>query len=181
MGKIAVHEFISLDGVIEDPRWTFDFGFDPAMGEAIFEVTARSEAILLGRRTYEMFYPAWSTRTEADDPGAPFFNDTPKYVVSGTLENPEWQNTTVVGPYSADAIRALKDQVDGTIYVSGSGRLVDGMIADGLVDELHLFTFPVALGSGQRLFENGVSSKFTLTAADNYPNGVVHLAYGRAE
>src|SRR5436305_13814595 len=90
MGKIAVHEFISLDGVIEDPRWTFDFGFDPKMGEAIFDVTARSKAILLGRRTYEMFYPAWSTRTAEDDPGAPFFNDTPKYVVSGTLEDPEW-------------------------------------------------------------------------------------------
>src|SRR5436190_9491096 len=143
MGKIAVHEFISLDGVIEDPRWTFDFGFDPAMGEAIFEVTARSEAILLGRRTYEMFYPAWSTRTEADDPGAPFFNDTPKYVVSGTLTNPTWRNSKIIGAYDADTIRDLKAGVDGDIYVSGSGTLVRAMLADGLVDGLNLFVYPL--------------------------------------
>jgi dihydrofolate reductase len=78
MGTIAVHEFITLDGVIESPTWTFEFGFDPKMGETIGAVTAKSNAILLGRTTYEMFYPAWSTRTVDDDPGAPFFNETPK-------------------------------------------------------------------------------------------------------
>ena len=85
MGRIAVHEFISLDGVIEDPRWTAAYPFDPKMGAAIGAIVRDAAGILLGRRTYEMFYPAWSTRTVEDDPGAPFFNDTTKYVVSGTL------------------------------------------------------------------------------------------------
>ena len=85
MGAIHVHEFMSLDGVIDAPTWTFDYGFDPKMGEALGAVTERCRAILLGRTTYEMFEPAWSTRTVEDDPGAPFFNDTTKYVVSSTL------------------------------------------------------------------------------------------------
>src|SRR3954453_23486208 len=85
MGEIHVHEFMSLDGVIDTPTWTFEYGFDPQMGEAIGAATQRSTGILLGRTTYEMFEPAWSTRTEEDDPGAPFFNDTTKYVASGTL------------------------------------------------------------------------------------------------
>jgi dihydrofolate reductase len=178
MGTIAVHEFMSLDGVIEDPRWTFDYGFDPKMGDTIAEVTGRSRAILLGRTTYEQFYPAWSTRTAEEDPGAPFFNDTPKYVVSSTLSSPEWKNTTVLGPYSANTIRGLKERTDGGIYVSGSGRLVRAMLADGLVDELHLFTYPVALGAGQRLFAEGTGSiKLDLAGCERYDNGVLHLDY----
>jgi dihydrofolate reductase len=180
MGKIAVHEFVSLDGVYENPVWTFEFGFDPKMGETIGSMTQGSDAILLGRRTYEMFYPAWSTRTAEDDPGAPFFNDTTKYVVTGTLENPEWNNTTVLGPYSAEAIREVKEQSTG-IYVSGSGTLVRGMLADGLVDELHLFVYPIALGSGEKLFPEAESqTKLSLLQTDAYANGVVHLAYGPA-
>ncbi len=85
MGPIRVHEFMSLDGVIDTPSWTFEFGFDPRMGEAIGKVTADSDGILLGRTTYEMFEPSWSKRTAEEDPGAPFFNDTTKYVVSSTL------------------------------------------------------------------------------------------------
>jgi dihydrofolate reductase len=175
---IVVHEFISLDGVYEDPRWTFDFPVDAKMFEAVGERTARSEGILLGRRTYEMFYPAWSTRTAEDDPGAPFFNDTTKYVVSSTLENPEWQNTTVLGPYDPGALRSLKEQVDGDLYVSGSGTLVRGMLADGLVDELLLFVFPVARGAGERLFaQEGGPTKLALAEASAYDNGVVLLSY----
>jgi len=180
MGKIAAHEFISLDGVYENPSWTFDFGFDPKMGETLAAITSESDAILLGRRTYEMFYPAWSTRTADDDPGAPFFNETAKYVVSGTLDNAPWNNSTILGPYNADVIRELKDRTNG-IYVSGSGSLVRGMLADGLVDELHLFVFPVALGSGERLFtDNESSMKLSLIKSDTYDNGVVHVAYGPA-
>src|SRR5205085_5451599 len=134
--------------------------------------------ILLGRATYEMFEPAWSTRTVEDDPGAPFFNDTTKYVVSGTLANPTWRNSQVVGSYDADAIRALKDEVDGDLYVSGSGTLVRAMLADGLVDELHLFVFPLALGGGQRLFaDGGGQTKLALAGSEAYDSGVVHLAY----
>jgi dihydrofolate reductase len=180
MGKIAVHEFISLDGVYENPSWTFEFGFDPKMGETIGALTQGSDAILLGRNTYEMFYPAWSTRSADDDPGAPFFNETAKYVVSGTLQNAEWNNSTILGAYDPGAIRELKEKSNG-VYVSGSGTLVRAMLADGLVDELHLFTFPIALGSGERLFtEKDASTKLSLLETDAYDNGVVHLAYGPA-
>jgi dihydrofolate reductase len=178
MGSIAVHEFITLDGVIDDPSWTFEFGFDPRMGEAIAAITGPSRAILLGRRTYEMFAPVWSTRTAADDPGAPFFNDTPKYVVSSTLRSVEWRNSTVLGPYSAEAVRGLEERVDGGIYVSGSGTLVRAMLADGLVDALHLFVFPVALGAGQRLFASDMgATRFELAGSETYDNGAVHLEY----
>src|SRR5436305_7886579 len=123
---------MSLDGVIDAPTWTFDYGFDPRMGEAIGAVTERCRGILLGRTTYEMFEPAWSTRTVEDDPGAPFFNDTTKYVVSSTLESGTWRNSEIVGPYDAGANRKLKEKVEGNLYVSGSGTLVRAMLADGL-------------------------------------------------
>jgi dihydrofolate reductase len=178
MGGIHVHEFMSLDGVIDTPMWTFDYGFDPQMGEAIGELTKRSDGILLGRTTYEMFAPAWSTRTVEDDPGAPFFNDTTKYVVSGTLTDASWSNSEIVGAYDPDAIRALKDRVDGDLYVSGSGTLVRAMLADGLVDGLHLFVFPLTRGAGPRLFpEDAAPGKLQLEASDTYDNGVVYLSY----
>ena len=129
MGAIHVHEFVSLDGVIDAPTWTFDYGFDPKMGAAIAAVTERCRGILLGRTTYEMFEPAWSKRTAEDDPGAPFFNDTPKYVVSASLTTATWRNSKLIGPYDSDMIRSLKDEVDGDLYVSGSGMLVRAMLA----------------------------------------------------
>lgn len=181
MGNIAVHEFISLDGVIEDPRWTMDYPFDPRMGQAIAGLMGASKALLLGRRTYEMFAPAWSGRTAEQDPGAPFMNDTTKYVVTSTLASADWSNSEILGPYSADSIRALKARVDGNLYVSGSGKLVQAMLADGLVDELHLFVFPVVLGSGQRLFPEGTDPiKLSLGGSETYDSGVVHLTYVQA-
>ena len=181
MGAIKVHEFITVDGVYENPSWTFGFGFDPKMGETLAAITGSCQAILLGRRTYEMFAPAWSTRTAEEDPGAPFFNETPKYVVSGSLTTADWNNSTVLGPYSADTLRGVKDKVDGDIYVSGSGTLVRAMLGDGLVDELHLFVYPVARGGGQRLFaDHGPETRFALAESEAYSNGVVHLSYGAA-
>ena len=178
MGAISVHEFISLDGVIDAPVWTFDYGFDPKMGEALAAVTGRSRGILLGRTTFEMFEPAWSTRTVEDDPGAPFFNDTTKYVVSSTLSDPTWQNSEVIGAYDAGRIQRLKDEVDGDLYVSGSGTLVRAMLADGLVDRLHLFLYPTTRGAGPRLFPpESPPSNLRLGACERYDNGVVYLAY----
>jgi len=178
MGEIHVHEFMSLNGVIDAPVWTFDYGFDPKMGEAIGAVTERSSGILLGRVTYTMFEPAWSTRTVEDDPGAPFFNDATKYGVSGTLTEATWRNSELVGPYDPDAIRRLKDEADGDLYVSGSGMLVRAMLEDGLVDELHLFVFPLTRGEGPRLFPADASPrKFSLARTESYDNGVVYLAY----
>jgi dihydrofolate reductase len=176
LGALHVHEFMSMDGVIDAPTWTFDYGFDPGQGETLGAVTERCRGILLGRTTYEMFEPAWSTRTAEDDPGAPFFNDTTKYVVSGTLTDPTWRNSTVVGPYDPATIRKLKDEVDGDLYTSGSGTLVRAMLADGLVDELHLWVYPLTRGTGPRLFAEGAPpTTMTLAASEQYPNQVLYL------
>ena len=178
MGSIRVHEFVSVDGVFENPSWTAPYGFPDELGQAIGAVTAASYAILLGRRTWEMFWPAWSTRTVEQDPGAPFFNDTRKYVVSATRRSAdEWQNSTVLGGYDPDAVRRLKDETEG-IYISGSGTLVRGLLADGLVDELHLIVYPVVLGAGAKLFPEGAPrTPLALASSEAYDNGVVYLAY----
>jgi dihydrofolate reductase len=178
MGAIKVHEFMSLDGVIDAPTWTFDYGYDPKMGEAIAAAMAGCQGILLGRATYEMFEPAWSQRTVDDDPGAPFFNDTTKYVVSSTLTTTTWRNSQLLGPYDADTISQLKSDVDGDLYVSGSSTLVHALLADGLIDELHLFVYPLTRGSGPRLFpEDAAPRKLSLAASASYDNGVIYLNY----
>jgi len=177
VGTIRVHEFMSLDGVIDAPTWTFEYGFDPRMGEAIGAAMNGADAILLGRNTYEMFEPAWSVRTADDDPGAPFMNDTEKYVVSSTLDTPTWRNSTALGAYDPDAIRALKDKTSG-IYVSGSGTLVRALIGDGLVDELHLCVYPLTRGTGPRLFpDGGAPTNWSLANCESYDNGVLYLGY----
>jgi dihydrofolate reductase len=181
MATIAVHEFISLDGVFESPTWTFEHGFDPKMGETLGAITEAATTILLGRTTYEMFAPAWRDRTVEDDPGAPFFNETEKLVVGTHELVEEWNNSTRIGGYDADAIRKIKEERDGIIYISGSGQLVRGLLKDGLVDDLHLFVYPVALGAGERFWQDGVDpTKLALKASDVYDNGVVHLNYGPA-
>jgi len=179
VGRIEIHEFISLDGVYEDPSWTAQFPFDPLMGEAIGRLTGPGSELLLGRRTYEMFAPAWSARTDDDDPGASFFNGARKNVVSSTLRDPEWNNSRVLGPYDPDVIRGLRDEVQGSLYVSGSGTLVRALLRDGLVDGLHLFVFPVVLGAGARLFTDEAVSGLRLAETEAYDSGVVHLAYSQ--
>ncbi len=179
MGRILVHEFVSLDGVFETPSWTAEYGFTDEMGKAIGDLTRGSTAILLGRRTYELFAPAWSGRTEEDDPGAPFFNDTPKHVVSSTLEEAtDWQNAEVIGRYVPAKVRELKEQQEGDVYVSGSGTLVRALLADGLVDELHLLVYPLVLGSGARLFpDDSERTPLALKEQQAFDNGVLHLTY----
>jgi dihydrofolate reductase len=178
VGNIVVHEFTTLDGVIDTPTWTFDFGFDPKMGTAIAEIMGGCKGLLLGRRTFEMFAPAWSARTAEEDPGVPFMNESPKYVVGSRRPNVEWNNSSSLGPYASEAIRDLKDRTDGGLYVSGSGTLVRAMLADGLVDELHLFVFPLTVGTGPRLFAEGQpATKFSLARSEAYDNGVLYLSY----
>jgi dihydrofolate reductase len=178
VGAVHVHEFMSLDGVIDAPTWTFDYGFTAEMEKTIGAVTERCRGILLGRTTYEMFEPAWSTRTVEEDPGAPFFNDTTKYVVSGTLTDPTWRSSKVIGPYEPDTIRSLKDEVDGDLYTSGSITLVRAMLADGLIDELHLLVYPLTRGPGPRLFtEDAAPAKLSLAGSEAFDNGVVYLNY----
>ncbi|MGH3383112.1 MAG: dihydrofolate reductase family protein [Nocardioidaceae bacterium] len=182
MATIAVHEFIALDGVFESPSWTFEYGFDPKMGETLSAITDQSNTILLGRRTFEMFAPAWRDRTVEEDPGAPFFNETEKFVVGSQALTEEWANTSPLGAYDPDAIRRLKDERDGVIYISGSGQLVRALLAEGLVDELHLFVYPIALGEGEKFWSEGTGpTRLALKVQDVYDNGVVHLAYGPAK
>jgi dihydrofolate reductase len=173
---------MALDGVIDAPIWTFDYGFNPKMAERLAAVTGRSRGILLGRTTFQMFAQAWPSRTVEQDPGAPFFNDTTKYVLSGTLSDPNatWRNSKVIGAYDPESIRRLKTEVDGDLYTSGSSTLVRAMLADRLVDELHICMYPLTRGAGPRLFtdETGMST-FSLTACDSYDNGVVYLKYRR--
>ena len=182
MGAITVHEFTTVDGVVDVPMWTVDHGFPDDLAASIGALTAASSGILLGRTTFEMFAPAWSTRTVEEDPGAPFFNDTTKYVVSSTLDDAEavWRNSTAIGGYDADRIRALKGEVDGDLYVSGSATLVRALLADGLVDELHLYVYPLAVGGGIRLFPEGTAQPLALLGTEQLSNGVAHLTYGPA-
>ena len=179
MGALHVHEFMTLDGIIDAPTWSFGFEFVPRMGEIIGAFTSGCTGILLGLTTYEMFEPAWSTRTVDDDPGAPFFNDTTKYVVSSTLTAPTWRNTTVLGDYDAAVIRNLKEDVGGDLYVSGSATLVRAMLVDGLVDRLHLFVYPLTRGGdGPRLFPpDAAPADLTLVASEQFDTGVVYLSY----
>jgi dihydrofolate reductase len=178
MRSIHAHEFMTIDGVVDAPMWTAEYGFHEDMGKRIGDVTDRSSDILLGRKTYEMFEPAWSNRTVEDDPGAPFFNDTTKHVVTSTLSEGSWRNSEILGPYDPEAIRALKESAEGDIYVSGSIQLVRALLADGLLDELHLCVYPLTLGTEPRLFDAaGPDLKFERVIADAYDNGVVYLNY----
>jgi dihydrofolate reductase len=180
MGKITVHEFATVDASVGAPMWTMDFPWTPEQTEDTEALFAGAAAILLGRSTYEMFAPAWSQRTVEEDPSAPFFNDTHKYVVSSTLSEPSWGPATVIA-YDAARIAALKDEVDGDLYVSGSATLVKAMLADGLVDELHLFVYPVLVGSGPYLApDGGPQTTLALMGSTAYANGVLHLVYGPA-
>ena len=165
MGRIVVTEFISLDGVIEDPGgaenfehggWVFEFDQGPEGGAFKLEETMSSAGMLLGRRTYDGFAAAWPSR---DGEFADKFNELPKYVVSSTLENPEWSNSQVVGSDVVAAVSKLRAQPGGNIVVHGSAQLVRALIENDLVDELRLMVFPVVLGSGKRLFGDAGSKK----------------------
>ncbi len=179
MGKILVSEFITLDGVIGAPTFTFDFGFTEGMAETMARLTGGCSAILFGRTTWVESGPAWSGRDMADDPGAPFFNDTAKYVVSTTLASVDsWKNSELLGGYDVQVVQDLKDRIPDGIYCYGSGTLVRAMLADTLVDELHLFLYPVAVGDGPVLFPTGAPvTAFSLAGSETFDNGVVHLAY----
>lgn len=177
MGALHAHEFITLDGVIDEPAWTAGYEFLPAMQAALDALTGRCTTILFGRRTYEMFEPAWSVRSATDDPVAPFFNDTPKYVVSSTLTEPTWRNSTAM-PYDTKSIRRLKDESKGDLFTSASGTLVRALIADGLLDDMHLFVYPLTVGAGSRLFpDTAPPQSMELAGSTTFSNGVLYLHY----
>jgi dihydrofolate reductase len=187
MGRIVVTEFISLDGVIEDPGGAEDFkhsgwSFEISRGEEgnqfKLDETVGSEALLLGRVTYEGFADAWPSR---QGEFADKFNNMPKYVVSSTLSDPEWTNTTVLEGDLDAAVSDVKARHDGDVVVHGSAQLVQELIERDLVDEVRLMIFPVVLGTGKRLFGE-TSDKKTLRLADSKTvgDGVTILVYQRA-
>jgi dihydrofolate reductase len=189
MGKIVVTEFISLDGVIEDPGgsegtpnggWTFEFDAGEGFGEFKSGELMASDAQLLGRVTYEGFAKAWPTMEGTGEFGVKM-NSMPKYVVSSTLSDPTWENTTVVGPDLAAEVAALRDRYDGDVLVAGSATLAQGLLAADLVDELRLMTFPVVLGAGKRLFgELPEKKKLTVSEIRPLDDGVTLSIYTRA-
>jgi len=183
MGKIVVTEFVSLDGVMEDPGgaenfkhggWTF--AFDRGEGDKFkLDETMATTALLLGRVTYEGFAAAWPTR---EGEFADKFNTMPKYVVSSTLEDPEWTNTTVLRGDVVDEVTNLKGKLDGDVVVHGSRQLVQALVEHDLVDEIRLMVFPVALGSGKRLFGETADKKpLRLLESRTVGDGVAILRY----
>jgi dihydrofolate reductase len=185
MGRIVVTEFVSLDGVMEDPGgsegfthggWTFEI--DRGEGTTFkLEETMATDALLLGRVTYEGFAEAWPSR---DGEFADKFNSMPKHVVSSTLERPEWNNSTVLEGDLAAGVAKVKEQYDGDVVVHGSARLVQALLADDLVDELRLMVFPVVLGSGKRLFgETADKKRLQLVETRTVGDGVLILTYAR--
>ncbi|MFL5872148.1 MAG: dihydrofolate reductase family protein [Solirubrobacterales bacterium] len=186
MGRIVVTEFISLDGVIEAPGggedysrggWAFEFERGEEGDKFKLDELVEADAQLLGRVTYEGFAAAWPERE--DEAGfAKKMNEMPKFVVSSTLTEPQWQNTTVLGGDPATSVAKLRDEFDGVILVAGSASLVQTLIENDLVDELRLMVFPLLLGAGKRLFPEGPAKKpLTLTESQTVGDGVTILHY----
>jgi dihydrofolate reductase len=192
MGKLVVGTFVTLDGVMqapgapdEDRSGGFAHGgwlvphFDDASGARMVEQIQRGDALLLGRRTYEIFAAYWPQMPD-DDPIAAKLNSMPKYVASRTLETVGWRNTTLLEGDAAEAVAALVDRVDGEIHVTGSGDLIQTLLAAELVDEMVLWVFPVLLGEGKRLFAEGTRpAGWELVETWASGTGVVMQAYRR--
>lgn len=185
MGRIVVTEFVSLDGVMEDPGgsggfthrgWSFEI--DRGDGDAFkLEETMATDALLLGRVTYEEFAKAWPSR---DGEFADKLNSLPKYVASATLERPTWNNSSVLSGDLDSEVAKLKERYDGDIVVHGSAQLAQALIERDLVDELRLMVFPVALGSGKRLFgESAEKKRLQLVDTRTVGDGVLILTYAR--
>jgi len=187
VGRVVVTEFVSLDGVMEDPGgsedfkyggWTFEIARGDEGDKFKLDETMEAEAQLLGRVTYEAFAEAWPSR---EGEFADRFNTMPKYVVSSTMDEAEWNNSTVLKGDLREAVSKARDETDGDLLVAGSGQLVQDLIENDLVDELRLMVFPVILGSGKRLFGE-TSDKKSLRLVDSkvVGDGVAILIYQRA-
>lgn len=188
MRKIFVTEFVTLDGVIEDPGgsentdrggWAFQFERGAEGDKFKLDETLDAEAMLLGRKTYKGFAEAWPSRT--DEIGfADKMNSMPKYVVSNTLESADWNNSTVISSDAAEEVAKLKQQPGGDILVPGSAQLVQTLMEHDLVDEYRLMIFPVVLGSGKRLFEDGVGTTALQIVETRQTGDVVIVVLQRA-
>jgi dihydrofolate reductase len=178
MRKVVVSEFISLDGVIEEPMWTFQFG-SPEQDAFKFAELRDADALLLGRVTYEGFAAAWpGMAAETGEYGA-WMNGYPKYVASTTLEGAEWNATVIKGDLAGEVNR-LKGQEGKDILVFGSGKLVEALMRLDLVDEYRLLVYPIVLGRGQKLFAEGAATTLRLVKSEIFSSGVAALTYQTA-
>ncbi len=174
MRKIVVTEFVSLDGVVEEPRWTFKYWNDE-IAKFKGEESSASDALLLGRVTYQGFAAAWP---QSEDEGADYFNSVRKYVVSETLEEPlEWNNSTLIKDNVLEEITSLKQQDGKDITVHGSARLVQTLMQHDLVDRYRLLVYPLVVGKGKRLFTEGIPATLRLLESRSFGSGVVALVY----
>jgi dihydrofolate reductase len=179
MRKVTAGLFVSLDGVTESPeKWQLPY-FNDEMGEAVGAAMAAADAMLLGRMTYQEFASYWPGVSSEDQPFADHMNNTPKYVVSRTLEEPlEWNNSTLIKGNVAEEISRLKRQPGKDIGITGSVTLVQTLLQEDLLDELGLIIHPVVVGSGKRLFEDGgVPKELKLVDSKTFSTGVVYLTY----
>lgn len=178
MRKLVVTEFISMDGVVEDPGWTAPY-WNAEVDAFKTEERDSTDALLLGRVTYTEFAAAWTRIKPEKDPFAPFMNGVRKYVVSKTLDTVEWNNSVLVRGDLVEAVNALKGKDGADIAVHGSGTLAQSLMAHGLVDQLRLLVYPVVVGKGKRLFREGDALKWTLAESRALSNGVLALVYGK--
>jgi len=178
MRKLVASFFISLDGVVEAPQnWHFPY-FNDEMGAVVAEAIAASDTMLLGRRTYEEWHAFWPHQAPAENPMAQVMNETPKLVVSTTLDQVDWQNSTLLRGDLAEAVTDLKARPGNNIGMSGSATLVRSLLAKGLVDELRLLVHPLVVGSGAQLFENGAAQvSLELVDSRTFQTGVLDLTY----
>lgn len=181
MRSLVAGLFISLDGVTEAPdRWHFPY-FNEEMGQAVGANMERSDALLMGRRTYEEWAEYWPDETGADDPFADYINGAAKYVVSTTLTRADWTGTTLLTGDTATAIRDLKQQPGKDIAMSGSVATVRWLLTEGLLDELDLLVHPIVVGKGARLFTDDMPQvPLELLRSTTFETGVVHLTYAPA-
>jgi dihydrofolate reductase len=180
MRKTVAGILMTLDGVVESPdKWRWRY-FDDEMGDLIDAAAANADAMLLGRRTYEEFAAFWPSQ-DGNEPMADYMNDTPKHVVSTTLTELDWRNSSLISENVAEAVDALKRQPGGNIQIYGSPTLVRSLLRDGLLDELDLLVHPIVVGGGQRLFENGnYGTVLRLGDSRTLGSGVVALTYAAA-
>jgi dihydrofolate reductase len=178
VGKIVSNFFISLDGVVESPdKWHFPY-FNDEMGAVIGRGMETADAFLMGRVLYEEWASYWPN--QGDEDFAPFINNIPKYVVTNTLEEATWNNSTVVSGDVPAELRRIQEQTTGDIQMSGSATLVRWLLANGLLDELALLVHPIAVGSGRRLFEDTLTHPLRLLHHEVLETGVLHLRYAPA-
>jgi dihydrofolate reductase len=176
--KVIASEFVSLDGVMEDPSWTFQFPSEE-QGKFKFDELSASGALLLGRVTYEGFAAAWPHMAEEAGEYADMMNGYPKFIVSTTLEEPlEWNNSTLIKVNVAQEVSRLKQQPGKDVLIFGSGDLVNTLMQHDLIDEYRLMVFPVVVGSRKRLFKDGIETKvLRLVETKTFASGVVVLSY----